>query len=93
MAVMPRESWTDERLDDFRGEVNRRFDETNRRIDETNRRMEAGFAEMRQELRQVNLRLDALNDRLDRFQQTTARIMGGFCIGLLGVIAAYVLQH
>lgn len=28
-----RESWTDERLDDFRGEVNRRFDEVDKRLD------------------------------------------------------------
>lgn len=28
-----RESWTDARLDDFRGEVNRRFDEVDRRFD------------------------------------------------------------
>lgn len=28
-----RECWTDERLDDFRGEVNRRFDEVDKRFD------------------------------------------------------------
>lgn len=28
-----RESWTDERLDDFRGEVSRRFDEVDKRLD------------------------------------------------------------
>jgi chromosome segregation ATPase len=100
MVVMPRESWTDERLDDFRGEVNRRFDEvgarfdeTNQRIDESNRRMEAGFAEMRRELGQVNQRLDALNDRLDGVQQMTTRIMAGLVFGLLAVLAAAVLQH
>ncbi|HWC07828.1 MAG TPA: hypothetical protein VG458_02135 [Solirubrobacterales bacterium] len=100
MVVMPRESWTDERLDDFRGEVNRRFDETNRRIDETNQRMEAGFAEMRQEFQRINDRLDSLNERLDSFharldgvQQMSTPIMGGFGIGLLGVIAVFMLQH
>lgn len=35
-----RQSWTDERLDDFRGEVNRRFDEVNRRFDEVDQRFE-----------------------------------------------------
>jgi hypothetical protein len=42
MAVMARESWTDERLDDL-----------NARIESVDRRMEAGFAEMREEFRTV----------------------------------------
>lgn len=49
-----KESWTDERLDDFRGEVNRRFDETR---DETNRR----FDKVDHELNRVNDRLDGLH--------------------------------
>lgn len=49
MAVMPRESRTDERLDDFRGEVNRRFDGVDMRL-----------AEIREEFHRINDRLDAL---------------------------------
>ncbi len=45
-----RESWTDERLDDFRGEVNRRFDDVNRRFDKVDT-----------ELNRVNDRLDGLH--------------------------------
>ncbi len=99
MAVMPRESWTDERLDDFRGEVNRRFDEvyrrfdetdrrideTNRRIDETNQRMEEGFAAMRAEFQRVNDRLDALHHMLYRG-------MIALIVGLLIVMATFALQ-
>jgi hypothetical protein len=33
MAVMVRESWTDERLDDFKESVNQRFDQVDRRFD------------------------------------------------------------
>ena len=51
MQVMPRESWTDERLDDFRVDVNRRFDEVDRRFDEVDRR----FDEARDD---VNRRFD-----------------------------------
>jgi tetrahydromethanopterin S-methyltransferase subunit G len=40
MAVMPREAWTDERLDDL-----------NERVDRLEQRMDAGFAEMREEFR------------------------------------------
>lgn len=85
MAVMPRESWTDERLDDFRGEVNRRFDETNRR-------MEAGFAELRQDLRQINERFDGLHQRIDTLQQMMIRAMFIFGITLLGALVAIVLR-
>jgi len=45
-----RESWTDERLDDFRDEVNRRFDEVYRRFDKVDH-----------ELNRINDRLDNLH--------------------------------
>jgi hypothetical protein len=86
MVVMPRESWTDARLDDFRGEMNRRFDEVYRRfgevdkrLDETNERMEAGFAR--------------INDRLDALYHLLFRGMIAFGVGVFGVIAAFMLQQ
>lgn len=39
MHVM-RETWTDARLDDFRSDVNRRFEEVYRRFDEVDRRFD-----------------------------------------------------
>jgi hypothetical protein len=44
-----RESWTDERLDDFRGEVNRRFDKVDTELNRVNDRLDGlhkilGFA-------------------------------------------------
>lgn len=47
-----RESWTDARLDDFRGETARRFDEVDRRFD----RVESDIREMRGEI--VSLRVE-----------------------------------
>lgn len=41
---MAREAWTDERLDDFREEVNRRFDQVDKRLD----RIEGDIKELRQ---------------------------------------------
>jgi len=35
-----RESWTDERLDDFRGEVNRRFDKVDHELNRVNDRLD-----------------------------------------------------
>ena len=52
-----RQSWTDDRLDDFRGEVNRRFDEVNRRFDEVDKRFEA-----------VDKRFEAVDKRFERRQ-------------------------
>lgn len=67
-----RDRWTDDRLDDFRGEVNRRFDEasteTNRRFDEaaaeTNRRFDEAAAETNRRFdvaaAETNRRFDAV---------------------------------
>lgn len=41
--MVPRESWTDDRLDDFRENVNQRFDEVDKRLD----RVETELRELR----------------------------------------------
>ncbi|HET7485260.1 MAG TPA: hypothetical protein VFJ64_07760 [Solirubrobacterales bacterium] len=46
MHVM-RESWTDARLDDFRADVDRRFDEVSRRFD----KVEGDISELRSEMK------------------------------------------
>jgi hypothetical protein len=46
MHVM-RESWTDARLDDFRGEVDRRFNEVDRRLGD----VESEIRELRSEMK------------------------------------------
>jgi hypothetical protein len=43
MVPRPRESWTDERLDDFRENVNQRFDAVDKRLD----RIDADLQELR----------------------------------------------
>src|SRR6476469_224164 len=48
MAVMAREAWTDQRLDDL-----------NERVASIERRMEAGFAEMRAEFKCLREKMDA----------------------------------
>ena len=68
-----RESWSDERLDDFRGEVNRRFDGVDRRFDKVDA-----------ELHRVNDRLDGLHRTLLQIAGgTIATLIAGFA----GVIA------
>jgi archaellum component FlaC len=70
-----RESWTDERLDDFRGEVNRRFDDVDRRFGEVNRR----FDKVDTELNRVNDRLDGLHKILSlAFIAYTSATLAGY---------------
>jgi DNA anti-recombination protein RmuC len=54
MHVTVRESWTDERLDEFGKRVDERFDRVDQRFDEVDRRFE-----------QVDVRLDRIEGRLD----------------------------
>ena len=54
MVVMtPRETWTDERLDDFKENVNQRFDLVDKRFDQVERRMAEGFSHMDNDIREL----------------------------------------
>jgi tetrahydromethanopterin S-methyltransferase subunit G len=50
-----RESWTDERLDDFAKHVDHRFDEVDHRFDEVDRRFD-----------EVNRRIDEVDKKFDK---------------------------
>jgi len=69
-----RESWTDDRLDDFAKHLDHRFDEVDRwfnevhgRIDEVDRKVERRFDKVDAELHRVNDRLDGLHRMLFQF--------------------------
>lgn len=62
-----RQSWTDERLDDFRGETTRNFDLVDERFDRVERRVENGFGEMRAEFGALNERFDVMHRMMLRF--------------------------
>jgi tetrahydromethanopterin S-methyltransferase subunit G len=77
MAVMvPREKWTDERLDDLNKKVDDGFDAVDRRFDRLETRMERGFSE--------------LNQRLDRMQLALIGALVTFCVTLIGSCATLV---
>jgi len=64
MIEAMRKSWTDDRLDDFAKNVDRRFDEVDRRFDEIDRRfqkVDGRFDRVDRELHRVNDRLDGLS--------------------------------
>jgi hypothetical protein len=74
MAVMARDAWTDERLDDL-----------NERVAGIDRRMEAGFAGIREEFRAVRAEMAAQTAMLN---QTIYRLFGGMIVTwVVGVVA------
>jgi archaellum component FlaC len=80
-----RESWTDERLDNFRERVEERFDNVDRRFDSVDRRLD-----------NVDRRLDRVEDRLDSIQRAmiygTVAISGSIVAGFVGVIGLVATQ-
>jgi len=80
MAVAMRESWTDERLDDFRAETARRFDAVDRQFE----KVEAGTKEMRAE---THLRFDRIESRIDALQRTIIFSNAAIFAAVLGVFA------
>jgi len=89
MAVMAREVWTDQRLDDL-----------NERVASIDRRMEAGFAEMREEFRavrtEIRSELQAGRGEMAAMHRTLVQTMvGGFVatwVGLAGIAAIVLTQ-
>jgi len=90
MSVTMRESWTDERLDDFRGEVNRRFDEAERRTDARFDDVDRRFNDVDRRLDGVDKRLDKLDSRFDDLIRVIMVTGGGAIITMLGVIVTAI---
>jgi hypothetical protein len=80
-----RQSWTDERLDDFRGDVGRRFDEVDRRFDKVDKR----FDKIDVELHRINDRLDAMNKAIVYGALT---LSGSMVAGFAAMTALIVTQ-
>jgi hypothetical protein len=73
-----RQSWTDERLDDFRAETARRFDVVDLRFDAVDQR-----------LGRIESSIEALNGRFYALNRTLMQTGGGI---LATLIAAILLQ-
>lgn len=85
MAVMARETWTDERLDDLRGDLNKGFDESKKEVRDlrietkgefqrVRADMDKGFKEVKGEIKdlrvEMNARFGAVDARFDANQRT-----------------------
>jgi len=88
-----RQSWTDERLDDFRGEVNRRFDEVDRRFDKVDQRfdkVDQRFAELQTEIVSIRADLkgdfDLMHTRFDSLQRSMFQASVVLIVAVLGLL-------
>jgi hypothetical protein len=75
-----RQSWTDDRLDDFRGETQRRFDQVDRRFDKVDRRFDKVEAEMKAGFESMNARFDSLQRVMLQFSGVLIVALIGFTI-------------
>jgi archaellum component FlaC len=79
MVVMaPRQTWTDERLDEFKASVNQRFDEVDKRFDQVDKRLDgidADIRELRGDIKQIRESMEAMQ-----------RTMVQGAIGICGVM-------
>jgi tetrahydromethanopterin S-methyltransferase subunit G len=71
-----RQSWTDDRLDDFRGETQRRFDEVDKRFDEVDKR----FDKVEGEIKDLGTEMNA---RFDSLQRTMLWFSGALIVALI----------
>ena len=76
MQTMPREHWTDERLDEFGKRMDERFDRTDERIKATRLEMKEGFE-------QVDKRLEKISDGLESMQRALV-------LGVIALSSAYM---
>ena len=69
MQTMVRESWTDERLDEFAKRMDERFDRSDERIKVVRIEMKQEFGRVDERFEQVDKRLDRLADGLESVQR------------------------
>jgi hypothetical protein len=84
MAVMERERWTDERLDDLAVGIDNRFDRVEADIRELRADMKKGFEAIDKRFESMEAKIDAKFDSLQR------NMLIGF-IGLFGSIVGSVI--
>jgi hypothetical protein len=82
---MPREKWTDERLDDLNKKVDQGFERTENAIAETKAEMREGFARVDADIRELRGEISGLNARFDALN---GRLLAGFFVLLAAVIGS-----
>jgi archaellum component FlaC len=100
MEAMPRQSWTDDRMDDLAQRVDLRFDHVDERFDRVDERFKAmderfdrvddeikGVrSELREDTRELRQAIEAQGSELNRrFETLQKTLLGGF-LGVIGAI-------
>jgi predicted nuclease with TOPRIM domain len=83
MAVMARETWTDERLNDLKEGMNERFD----RVD---KEMDRRFAQVDERFKQVDHRFDQVDKRFDRIEADVRELRGIMIGGFITLLVAFI---
>lgn len=94
MAVMARETWTDERLDDLNGRVEKGFDEVKGEVRELRKEMNSRFTSMEGRFNSIDARFEAMEGRFaarfDSLQRTM--VLGVVSMSATVVGALLVVQ-
>jgi hypothetical protein len=86
---MPRENWTDERLDDLNRKVDKGFEKTENAITETKVEMREGFARVDADIREIRGEIKDLRGEMNaRFEALNGRLIAGFFVLLAAVIGS-----
>ena len=92
MAVaLPREKWTEERLDDLNKKVDKGFEDVKGEFKDVRDEMRGGFARVDGEIRELrsdmNERFDKMNDRFEAMQRT---LVGGLFVVIAAIIGSSI---
>ncbi len=87
-----RQSWTDERLDDFRGETARRFDALDGQIKETKAEIGGLRGEMNERFEGVDRRFQGIDARLDALHRMMFRFCALITTALIGALVTILAQ-
>jgi hypothetical protein len=83
-----RNSWTDDRLDDFAGQVWRRFDEVDRRFDRLEDKIDARFDKIDARFERIDERFEGLHFMMHRTMIQLSYVLAGtLALGFLSIIA------
>jgi tetrahydromethanopterin S-methyltransferase subunit G len=87
MAVMVRETWTDERLDDLSKKVDDGFADLKAEMRERFDRLEAQFDRVDKRFEQVDKRFEAMDARFDSLSRNLLQVAGMIIAAVIGLLA------
>lgn len=87
---MARESWTDGRLNEFKENVNQRFDEVDKRFDKVEADMKAGFDRVDKDIRELRGEISKIHITIGAMQRTMLQGVIAICGVMVTGFAALI---